>query len=144
MPHPLTIFYDASCSLCVSEMHALRLLAGEDRIRLIDCSASGFDASALGRDDITRDALMARIHARDGDGRWLVGIDVYEAAYRAAGLERLARLWGHRRLRPLWTALYPLIADNRRLLSRLGASGLARRLIPGRACTACAKRPAAS
>jgi hypothetical protein len=74
--------------------------------------------------------MLSRIHARDADGRWLVGIDVFEAAYRTAGLEGAARLWGNRLLKPLWRSLYPLVADNRQLLSRLGASALVRWLIP--------------
>jgi hypothetical protein len=79
MRYPLTVFYDASCPLCVNEMQALEVLGGRGR------------------------------------------------------------------LRPLWRALYPLVAANRRLLSRLGASRLMRRLIPKRrpaGCARCARAPA--
>lgn len=128
--YPLTIFYDASCSMCANEMHALRDLDRDGRIELVDCSAADFDPGSLRRSDVTRGDLMARIHARDGDGRWLVGVEVFEAAYRAAGLNAAGRVWGHRLLRPLWDALYPLVADHRQALSRLGISALIRRLIP--------------
>lgn len=127
---PLKIYYDASCPMCASEMRALKALDKEDRLDLVDCSAAQFDPASVAPEGVTRSALMARIHARDADGRWLVGIDVFEAAYRAAGLNTAARLCGSRVLRPLLNRLYPLIADHRQLLSRLGADTLIKRLTP--------------
>ena len=116
--YPLTVFYDASCPLCAAEMHALKSRDRDGRLELVDCSAPDFDAGALGL-PVTGADLMERIHARDGDGRWLVGVDVFEAVYRAAGLRKAARLWGNRTLRPVLAALYPWIARNRQRLSRL-------------------------
>jgi hypothetical protein len=49
-----------------------------------------------------------------------VGVAVFEAAYEAAGFATLARLWGHRRLRPWWDRVYPWVARHRQVLSRLG------------------------
>jgi len=139
MRGPLTVFYDASCPVCANEMHALRALAQDDRLRLVDSSDPRLDVAAFGPDAPSRDAMLSRIRARDADGRWLEGIDVFEAAYRAAGLERAAQVWGNGLLKPLWRLLYPLVADNRQLLSRLGASSLIRRLIPKPkpSCTRC-------
>ncbi|MEW6688242.1 MAG: hypothetical protein AB1452_04015 [Pseudomonadota bacterium] len=51
----------------------------------------------------------------------MVGLDAFEAIYRAAGLKATARFWGDPRWRPLLVRLYPWIARNRQLLSRLGA-----------------------
>ena len=34
---PLTVFYDASCPLCASEMHALAARDREARLVLVDC-----------------------------------------------------------------------------------------------------------
>ena len=133
MRYPLTIYYDASCALCANEIRALKALDGDDRLALVDCSAPDFDPSALGREDLTRAALMRQVHARDAAGRWLAAVDVYEAAYRAVGLEMAARMWGHRLLKPLWSALYPIVANNRQLLSRLGVSRLMQWFIPKRA-----------
>ena len=86
---------------------------------------------------------MRLIHARDADGRWLIGVDVFEAAYRAAGLELIARVWGSRRLRPLLERLYPWVARHRQRLSRLGFNLLVR-LVMGAAifrASASAARP---
>jgi predicted DCC family thiol-disulfide oxidoreductase YuxK len=127
--YPLTVFYDASCPMCASEMHALRDLDRAGRIELVDCSAPDFSDEGFLAEGITREALMRRIHARDARGRWLVGIDAFEAVYRTAGLEGAARMWANPRLRPLFDRLYPWIARHRQLLSRLGMNALVRSLI---------------
>ena len=117
--YPLTIFYDASCPLCASEMHALRDRECAGQLEFIDCSAPDFDESVLAGVGITRWNLMDRIHARDAHGRWLVGVDVLEAAYGAAGRKRIAGVLGARALHPLLTRIYSWVAKNRQLLSRL-------------------------
>jgi predicted DCC family thiol-disulfide oxidoreductase YuxK len=137
--YPLTVFYDASCPMCASEMHALRELDRTGRIELVDCAAADFSDEGLLAEGITREALMKRIHARDARGRWLVGMDAFEAVYRTAGLEGAARMWANPRLRPLFDRLYPWIARHRQVLSRLGMNALVRRLI-----REAASRPSAS
>ena len=127
--YPLTVFYDRSCPMCATEMHALRELDRHGRLQLVDCSAPEFDDAGLLAEGITREKLMTLIHARDAHGRWLVGVDCFEAAYRAVGLEGAARVWGDRRLRPLLARAYPWVARHRQLLSRLGANALVRRLL---------------
>jgi len=137
--YPLTVFYDASCPLCASEMHALRELDAAGRIALVDCSAPQFSDEGLRAEGITQAVLMQRIHARDARGRWLRGLDAFEAVYRAAGLEAAARMWGNPRLRPLLDRLYAQVARHRQLLSRLGVHRLV-----GRAIRGAARRRAAS
>jgi len=117
--YPLTVFYDASCPLCATEMQALRARQHDGRLEFIDCSAADFDDSVLAGTGIAREDLMDRIHARDAHGRWLVGVDVLAAAYAAAGLGPIAAVLGRRSLRPLLTRAYSWIARNRRSLSRL-------------------------
>ena len=124
LQYPLTIFYDASCAMCASEMHAIKALDREGRINLVDCSAREFDDAGMA--PYCRSDAMTLIHARDSDGRWLVGVDVFEAAYRAAGLETIARFWGNRRLRPIIERIYPWVARHRQRLSGLGLNFLVR------------------
>jgi len=117
---PLTVYYDKSCPLCSTEMHALRDLDWRGGLKLVDCSAQAFDDSKIAGEGVTREDLMTRIHARDPEGRWLKGLDAFEAVYGAAGLKGAARFWGDPRLRPVLDRIYPWIARNRQPLSRLG------------------------
>ena len=121
---PLTIYYDASCPLCSAEMHTLEDLDRACRLRLVDCSAPGFDDSALAAAGFPRAELMRRIHARDAAGEWHSGVDVFVLAYRAAGIESIARFWEYRLLRPVWERVYPWVARHRVGLSRLHFDGL--------------------
>jgi len=86
---PLTVFYDRSCPMCSTEMHALRDLDWRGRLRLVDCSAPEFDAAQAAGRNVTREALMRRMHVRDPEGRWLVGVEAFEAVY-AAGTRAVA------------------------------------------------------
>ncbi len=115
----LTIYYDASCPLCATEMQTLQRHGGEQRLRLLDCSSADFDDREIVSAGFTRGVLMRSIHACDEGGRWLRGVEVFERAYRIAGLENVARICGNRWLRPLWDRAYPWVARNRMLLSRL-------------------------
>ncbi|MCC6195653.1 MAG: DUF393 domain-containing protein [Burkholderiales bacterium] len=135
LAYPLTVYYDASCPLCRSEMESLKARDAGNLLYLVDCS-KGLVAFA----DVTQAAMMARIHARDADGRWLDGLDVFAAVYRAAGFPVLARLYASRWLRPLLDRLYGWVADHRRLFARLGLARLFR-LVPAHkpACNACAE-----
>ena len=117
---PLTVYYDASCPLCREEMHALAAHDGEDRLVLVDASAPGFSDPDLAAAGIPGQELMRLIHARDAQGRWFIGVAVFEQAYAAVGLHRVAALWGHPRLRPFWDRAYPWVARFRQPLSRLG------------------------
>jgi predicted DCC family thiol-disulfide oxidoreductase YuxK len=128
--YPFTIFYDASCPMCASEMHALKARDREGKLALVDCSADDFDETVLAGLPIRRADLMTLIHGRDAHGRWLVGLDVFEVAYTAAGLPRIAGIWASPFLRPLLRRLYPIIARNRQLLSRIGINSALRLLLP--------------
>jgi len=131
---PLTVYYDKSCPLCATEIHALRDLDPKG-FRLVDCSAPDFA-------DARRDDMMARMHARSADGRWLTGLDAFEAIYAAAGLKRTSRLWGNRSLRPVFDRMYAWIARNRQALSRLGVHRVIGRLL-GRRATSTPANPRA-
>jgi predicted DCC family thiol-disulfide oxidoreductase YuxK len=117
--YPLTVFYDASCPLCAREMAVLLALDRHHRLELVDCSAPDFDDEGLRAEGITCEKLMRLIHVRDAHGQWLVGVAGLEAAYRAVGRERTAKLWGSRYLHPVLRPLYAWVARHRQTLSRL-------------------------
>lgn len=118
--YPLTVYYDASCPLCRSEMETMKARDAGNVLRLVDCSAPAFSETTCATEGVTRPMMMVRIHARDAGGRWLRGVDVFAVVYRAAGFTTLARLYESRLLRPLFDRLYPWIADHRHVLSRWG------------------------
>jgi predicted DCC family thiol-disulfide oxidoreductase YuxK len=127
--YPLRVYYDRQCPLCAAEMHALKSHDRDSRLDLVDCSEPGFADEWTAGANLGRDQLMAFIHARDAAGRWLRGVEVFEAAYDAAGVDAFARLWAHPWLRPTWDRLYPWVARHRMALSRLGINRLFGRLV---------------
>jgi predicted DCC family thiol-disulfide oxidoreductase YuxK len=114
--YPLTLLYDGRCAVCRSEMDALRVRDEvQSRLRFVDISASAFEAARWGA---TLDALNARLHAVDVQGRTLIGVPALRAAYAAVGM---GWLWAPTRwplLRPLSDALYAALARHRYGLSR--------------------------
>ncbi len=114
--YPLTIYYDASCPICQQEVDLLKEFDRENKIELVDCSPAAF----VGKDGHSRESMMKLIHAKDATGNWLIGAPVFAAAYAAAEMSALSKLWGHTRLQPVWRVVYPWIANNRQSLSKLG------------------------
>jgi predicted DCC family thiol-disulfide oxidoreductase YuxK len=83
--YPLTIFYDGACASCAAEVRALEARDHGRRLKLVDCTAPGFDDTVLAGTCIRPEELLDTIHARDNYGRWLAGADVLEAASAVAG-----------------------------------------------------------
>jgi len=117
---PLTVYYDKSCPMCATEMHVIEKLDWRGRLKLVDCSTPGFDDSALAKEGVTREAMMTKLHARDPEGKWLTGLDAFEAVYASAGLSGAARFWSDPRVRRFLDPVYPVMARYRQPLSRLG------------------------
>jgi predicted DCC family thiol-disulfide oxidoreductase YuxK len=116
--YPLTIFYDASCRMCVAQVRRLKRRDAQGRLELVDCSSAQFDETVLAGLPLRRADLMAVIHARDAHGRWYSGVDVFELAYRAVGREAAAGIWANRALRPLLARLYARVARHRHAIPR--------------------------
>lgn len=117
---PLTIYFDASCALCNSEMQNIKVHDVQNRLTLIDCSATDFDDSAFHAQGITRDTMMNCLHAQDANGQWLKGVAAFEVIYRTVGMASIAKLWGHPLTRPLAERAYPWVVKHRHVLSALG------------------------
>ena len=117
---PLRVYYDRSCGLCRREMHALAEFDAQGRLQLVDCSVPGFEDADLAAAGIPVAEAMRIIQARDARGRWLRGVEVFEAAYAGVGLQGVAAMFAHPWLRPIWDRVYPWIARHRYALTRLG------------------------
>ncbi|MDO8989370.1 MAG: DUF393 domain-containing protein [Sideroxyarcus sp.] len=118
--YPLTVFFDASCSLCNSEMQVIEMHDTNQRLVLVDCSGAGFDDTAFRDEGVTRVDMMACLHVRDSRGGWIKGVAAFELLYRSVGMSLLASLWGGRLTRPLMERAYPWVARHRQLLSWTG------------------------
>ncbi len=123
--YPITIYYDASCPLCEREIALLKQFDRKHQIELVDCSPANY----VGEDGHSRADMMKLIHAKDANGQWLIGAPVFAAAYAVTGFASIASLWGARWLQPFWRVVYPWIADNRMLLSKLGLMSAMTRLL---------------
>jgi predicted DCC family thiol-disulfide oxidoreductase YuxK len=96
--YPFTIFYDASCAMCASEMRALKARDRAGRLELVDCSAPDFDDTVLAGTTIWREDLATQVHGRDAHGTWFFGDDVLGIAYAAADLPKPCRKHEHSEL----------------------------------------------
>jgi predicted DCC family thiol-disulfide oxidoreductase YuxK len=114
--YPLTIYYDASCPMCKTEMETLKETDTDNKLILVDCSKA--DLTIPPSCPVSRDVMMARIHAIDANEKWIKSTDVFAAAYSASGFKKLGKLWGSKTLNPLFSRAYPWVADNRYWLSK--------------------------
>lgn len=117
---PLTVYFDASCRLCASEMQNIKQHDHKNQLVMVDCSAADFDDSPYQALGITRATMMHRLHLQDAKGQWLVGVDAFVLLYDTVGLSCIAKLWGHPVTKPWAKRFYPWIADHRYLLSWFG------------------------
>ncbi len=114
---PLTVYFDGSCPLCRSELMTIKAHDTKGCLQLVDCSAADFDDTPFRPQGITRGEMMERLHVRDNQGAWIKGAAAMEVIYRAAGMQRMANLWGRG---ALLATLYPFIARHRQALSLTG------------------------
>ena len=125
--YPLTLFYDAACPVCRTEMEALRQRDAAGRLRFEDVRAVRFAVPA----GTTLDDMLTSLHGRTADDRLVVGVESLRLAYRAVGLGWLvaptawpllrgpserAYLWfaRHRFAMPAWLGLAALGLRSRR------------------------------
>lgn len=118
--YPLTIYFDASCHLCNSEMLNIKLHDSANQLILIDCSAPDFDDTACNANSISQTAMMNRLHAQDANGDWLIGVAAFEVIYQTVGMVSIAKLWGSPLTRPLAERMYPWVVRHRYTLSKIG------------------------
>ena len=76
----VTVWHDGGCALCRREIALLRRLDTRRRITFVDATT---DACPL-----DRATMLARLHAREGDGALLSGAAAFAAMWRAIPLLR--------------------------------------------------------
>lgn len=125
--YPLTIYYDAACPMCKTEMETLKETDVDNKLILVDCSNTNLKVPPTC--PITREAMMERIHAVDASGQWIKSTEVFAVAYAASGYQTIANIWANKALTPLLRKLYPWVADNRHWLSKTPLPYLLTRLL---------------
>ncbi len=118
--YPLTIYFDASCRLCSSEMQNITLHDVNNQLILIDCSAPDFDNTTCKINNISQTAMMNQLHAQDANGEWLIGVAAFEVIYQTVGMATIAKLWGSPLTRPWAERMYPWVVRHRYTLSKIG------------------------
>jgi predicted DCC family thiol-disulfide oxidoreductase YuxK len=116
--YPLTLLYDRRCAVCRLEMDELRERDRDQKLRFIDISQDGFDATPFGA---TLEELNARMHAVDAQGRTHRGVPALRLAYAAVELGWLWAPTGWPLLRKLAGAFYAVFARHRYVISRVAA-----------------------
>ncbi len=110
----LTLFYDSHCPICAGEIAWLQRRNSLGRVVFQDIHAAGFDTSALG---VSREELLAEMHAVNAAGHLLKGIDVFALLYAALDLPWLAAPLQWWWSRPLFIRLYAWFARYRTRLA---------------------------
>lgn len=81
----LTLFYDATCPLCVAEMDLLRRYDKQDALCLQDIHAPDFNAKYPQVDVAAANQIL---HGLTNDGKMLYGLDVTVSAWRLVGKKK--------------------------------------------------------
>ncbi|WP_369335723.1 thiol-disulfide oxidoreductase DCC family protein [Halomonas sp. ND22Bw] len=85
---PVTLFHDGHCPFCQREVAWLARHPRRERVRLVDIQTTDV-ANEWGR---SFEVMMGRLHLRDADGTWFVGMDASRALYAVLGYRRLVAL----------------------------------------------------
>jgi len=119
---PLEIFYDGSCKVCSAEMQGYRKRNPKKRLAFIDVSHPDFKPEVYGK---TLDDFMARMHVRDGNGRFETGVEAFMLIWQAfpdGSLYRLlSAMIGFPGINPLARCSYALFARYRHFLPKNGS-----------------------
>lgn len=101
-------------------MQNIKMHDKQNQLVLIDCSAPDFDDTVCKANNISQASMMNRLHARDANGRWLVGVEAFVIIYQTVGMAIIAKLWGSPITRPWAERLYPWVVRHRYILSKVG------------------------
>lgn len=112
-PPACTVYFDGACPVCAREIAHYRTREGAERLAFVDVSGAAADPAS----DLSREAALARMHARLPDGTLVSGAAAFAALWSALPgwrwLGRIAALPGPRHAaegayrlflaaRPLW------------------------------------------
>lgn len=106
----LRVLYDGQCSLCRQQRRSLEKRDDRGRLDFVDIHGERFDPKQL---NVDPQAVHREMHVVKPDGTVLRAMDAVRAVYRAVGRGWLVAPTRWPLLRPLFDALYRLIARYR-------------------------------
>ena len=109
----ITVFFDGKCGLCNKEIQHYKKLAHSNTFTWHDVANEPNLILALG---VSREAALRRLHARDVDGRWHIGVAAFILIWRQLPQYRwyvLARILELPLLYQISQFLYGKFADYR-------------------------------
>lgn len=102
---PAILYHDGHCPFCQAEVRWLEKHPRGDRIQLIDIQKTPTP------EGVSFETLMGKLHVRDADQRWYLGMDASRALYAVLGYRKL-----------VWISCLPVI----RLIMDIGYRVFAR------------------
>jgi predicted DCC family thiol-disulfide oxidoreductase YuxK len=112
----ICVYYDSACPLCRREVAFYRRLDRSGRVDWVDVHATRGSTVAPG---LTRDAALARLHARNANGSMVSGAMAFAAIWqRLPWLAPFGRLLARRPFRWIAEGGYRLFLRIRPALSR--------------------------
>lgn len=112
----MRIFYDGNCPLCCRKRDFLKQRDRNNKLLFSDIRDDRFQPEEIG---VSFEELEKQIYALLKDGSIVKRMDVIREAYRELGMGWLIAPTGWPFFRPLFDALYLLVAKYRMTLSRL-------------------------
>lgn len=110
--YPITIFYDGACSVCAREMERYRKKDKLGRLKFFDVNQASFDFRRYG---LRPERLKDYIHAQDGQGKTVYGIDAFIWIWQAVGWRLLPFFVGFPLIKQVGKIFYRIFAKNRYL-----------------------------
>ena len=117
------VFFDGECPLCRREIDWVRKRDRDHQVEFVDIAAPSFDENRHGK---SYETLMAQIHGREPDGRWVTGVEVFRRLYQAAGYGPVVQLTRWPLVKQVLNVAYRFFAKYRtRLTGRYHVDGAA-------------------
>lgn len=113
---PLTVFYDGNCPLCAAEIHQLRAIDNQQKLRLVNIYADGFSNRFPDVDPLAATKIL---HGQYSDGSMVYGLDVSHQAWALVGKHQWIAVLRWPVIRWFADMAYLFFARNRQTISLL-------------------------
>lgn len=104
----LKVFYDGKCAVCFAEMKHYRNRDKNNNLKLIDISASNFNAKDFGLDP---KEVVINMHSIDENGKVHIGVDTFAQIWRRiTPYNKIEFILNNKTLRPIFDWGYKIFA----------------------------------